>query len=248
MGVNIDKSIEYMKSLMSKGIHYSMTGCRDGLTCNSGDCSGTLVRSIEKAGGTKPAFLYNTDSMHAYLTANGYKLIATNKEWDAKKGDIVIFGKKGASGGASGHVVEFINKTQIIHCTYKNASLNGVFIDNEATTCPYYMGWYVYRLPDTVASPSKPVSVPADTKPDKVSWYFEEGTFTSTRKITIYTDPKTSSKVIAELPSGSKIKYDQFTHKDGLVWIRQPRGNTYGFIPTGESDGTNRKDYWGKFS
>ncbi|MFI3605663.1 peptidoglycan amidohydrolase family protein [Vagococcus fluvialis] len=246
--INIETSIGFMDGLRQRGIRYSMTGSRDG-SDGTGDCSGTIVRSVEKAGASKPAWLYNTDSMHAWLVQNGYKLIADNKEWTAKRGDIVIFGKKGASGGAAGHVVEFISNTQIIHCTYKNPQMNGVYIDNEATTCPYFMGWYVYRN-DNIDT-SKPIEVPNTERPDKVGWYMEEGTFHSylnnDEPIAIL-DKAVDGKVIGWLPQGKKAKYDQFTHKGGYVWIRQPRADgSFGFLATGKSDGKKRLDYWGDF-
>lgn len=250
MAINLEKSIQFMYDLQKKGIYYSMTGCRDGVTCNSGDCSGTITRSLERAGCSTPAWLYNTDSMHAWLEQNGFKLIAANKSWTAKRGDIVIFGKKGASGGAAGHVVEFINNTQIIHCTYKNPSMNGIYVDNEATTCPYYMGWYVYRHPNGFSSNVTLPTPPATAKPDKVGWYDEKGTFTITINEPInIRDKAVDGKIIGTLKKGDRVKYDQFTHKDGHVWIRQPRANgTYGFIATGRSNGVQRLDYWGTFS
>ncbi|MBO0486057.1 peptidoglycan amidohydrolase family protein [Vagococcus fluvialis] len=253
--INIETSIGFMDGLRQRGIRYSMTGARDG-SDGTGDCSGTIVRSVEKAGASKPAWLYNTDSMHAWLVQNGYKLIADNKEWTAKRGDIVIFGGKrdangnfGGSGGAAGHVVEFISNTQIIHCTYKNPQMNGVYVDNEATTCPYFMGWYVYRN-DNIDT-SKPIEVPNTERPDKVGWYMEEGTFHSylnnDEPIAIL-DKAVDGKVIGWLPQGKKAKYDQFTHKGGYVWIRQPRADgSFGFLATGKSDGKKRLDYWGDF-
>lgn len=253
--INIETSIGFMDGLRQRGIRYSMTGARDG-SDGTGDCSGTIVRSVEKAGASKPAWLYNTDSMHVWLVQNGYKLIADNKEWTAKRGDIVIFGGKrdengnfGGSGGAAGHVVEFISNTQIIHCTYKNPQMNGVYIDNEATTCPYFMGWYVYRN-DNIDT-SKPIEVPNTERPDKVGWYMEEGTFHSylnnDEPIAIL-DKAVDGKVIGWLPQGKKAKYDQFTHKGGYVWIRQPRADgSFGFLATGKSDGKKRLDYWGDF-
>ncbi|MBO0419115.1 SH3 domain-containing protein [Vagococcus fluvialis] len=253
--INIETSIGFMDGLRQLGIRYSMTGARDG-SDGTGDCSGTIVRSVEKAGASKPAWLYNTDSMHAWLVQNGYKLIADNKSWTAKRGDIVIFGGKrdangnfGGSGGAAGHVVEFISNTQIIHCTYKNPQMNGVYVDNEATTCPYFMGWYVYRN-DNIDT-SKPIEVPNTERPDKVGWYMEEGTFHSylnnDEPIAIL-DKAVDGKVIGWLPQGKKAKYDQFTHKGGYVWIRQPRADgSFGFLATGKSDGKKRLDYWGDF-
>lgn len=243
--INIETSIGFMDGLRKKGIRYSMTGARDG-SDGTGDCSGTIVRSVEKAGASRPAWLYNTDSMHAWLVQNGYKLIADNKNWTAKRGDIVIFGKKGASGGAAGHVVEFINNTQIIHCTYKNPQMNGVYIDNEATTCPYYMGWYAYRN-DNIDT-SKPIDVPATAKPDKVGWYAEKGTFksnTGNANIAIL-DKAVDGNVLGWIKPGQEVKYDQFTHKGGYVWVRQPRANgKYGFVAIGKSNGKTKTESWG---
>ncbi|MCD5001170.1 C40 family peptidase [Enterococcus saccharolyticus] len=144
MSVNIETVIKYMYDLRARGIRYSMTGSRTGKD-GTGDCSGTIYQGLRNGGATNAGWVLNTDSMHSWLVKNGFDLIAQNKEWTAKRGDIVIFGLKGQSGGAAGHVVIFISNTQIIHCTYKSATANGVYVDNEATTCPYDMGWYVYR-------------------------------------------------------------------------------------------------------
>ncbi|HCS93140.1 MAG TPA: hypothetical protein DIW15_00325 [Bavariicoccus seileri] len=145
MGINMETAINYMYSLKNRGIRYSMTGSRTG-SDGTGDCSGTIYQGLRNGGASNAGWVLNTDSMHSWLEKNGFQNIATNKSWTAKRGDIVIFGKKGASGGAAGHIVIFISNTQIIHCTWKSSTRNGVYVDNEASTCPYSMGWYVYRL------------------------------------------------------------------------------------------------------
>lgn len=98
MAVNTEKFLQAMYELKARGITYSMNGSRDG-SDGTADCSGAIVSSLYKGGASKYSWLYNTDSMHDYLTANGYKLIAHNAEWSAQRGDIVIFGAKGNSGG-----------------------------------------------------------------------------------------------------------------------------------------------------
>ena len=143
--INMDTAIDYMYGLKAKNIRYSMDYSRTGAD-GTGDCSGTVYAALRKAGASDAGSVVNTDSMHDWLVKNGFRLIAHNKEWNAKRGDIVIFGEKGKSGGVAGHVVIFISNTQIIHCTWKSDSVNGVFVENEATDCPYSMGWYVYRL------------------------------------------------------------------------------------------------------
>ena len=145
MAINMETAINNMYALKNRGITYSMTGARTGAD-GTGDCSGTVYDSLRKAGASDAGWVLNTDSLHNWLVQNTFECIATNKEWTAKRGDVVIFGPKGASGGSAGHVVIFISNTQVIHCTYKSASANGIYVDNEAAGCPYSMGWYVYRL------------------------------------------------------------------------------------------------------
>lgn len=159
VAVNMETAINNMYALKNRGIKYSMNGSRTGAD-GTGDCSGTIYDSMRKGGATNAGWVLNTDSMHSWLVTNGFKLIAQNKEWTAQRGDVVIFGLKGASGGSAGHVVIFISNTQIIHCTWKSASANGVYVDNEATTCPYSMGWYVYRQSggSTTPTPTPPAT------------------------------------------------------------------------------------------
>lgn len=142
MGISIDTAINNMFALKNKRIAYSMYGCRTGATCMSGDCSGTIYDSLRKAGATNAGWVLNTDSMHAWLVQNGFKLVAQNQSWNMKRGDIIIFGLRGASGGAAGHVVIATDNVNVIHCNY---SANGVSVNNE-NMLPYSMGFYVYRL------------------------------------------------------------------------------------------------------
>lgn len=166
MGINLETAIHAMEQLRNQGVRYSMYGSRTG-TDGTADCSGAIYACLRKAGASNAGWVLNTDSMHSWLGQNGFQLIAQNREWQAHRGDIVIFGQKGASGGASGHVVLFISSTQIIHCNYAR---NGVTIDDEATTCPYSLGWYVYRLKGTVSS--------LNTSPSTSSgWRAENGHF-----------------------------------------------------------------------
>ena len=173
MTVNIETAINYMYALKNRGIRYSMTGSRTG-SDGTGDCSGTIYQGLRNGGASNAGWILNTDSMHSWLEKNGFQNIATNKSWTARRGDIVIFGKKGSSGGAAGHVVIFISNTQIIHCTWKSASRNGVYVDNEASTCPYSMGWYVYRLKNQ--SKTKPSTSKKTVKVKKSAWAWSKST------------------------------------------------------------------------
>lgn len=241
MAVDIEKSIAYMYSLKKKGIYYSMSGSRTGKD-GSGDCSGTLYQGLRNAGMPNAGWVLNTDSMHDWLTKNGWKLLAHNKNWTAKRGDIVIFGKKGASGGAAGHVVQFISNTQIIHCTYKSASANGVYVDNEATTCPYSMGWYAYRYAGKKpAKTTKPSSSNKNTSSKNPAGFHKE--------VAIFVNGDTaiqqrknkaglSATKAGKLKAKASIQYDGYVVKDGYTWVRS--GSTW----TPVRQGTKA---WGKF-
>lgn len=156
MTINIQKTIDYMLGLKTRGITYSMLGSRDG-SDGTGDCSGTVTRAVSLAGGVVPAWLYNTESMHAYLKESGYKLIVENDPngFTPKKGDIFIWGKQGQSAGAFGHTGIFYDDNEnIIHCNY---GYNGVTINQyddiaSANGFPYY---YIYR-PTVENKPTPP--------------------------------------------------------------------------------------------
>lgn len=196
LAVNIEKAIDYMYSLKKRNIRYSMTGSRTG-SDGSGDCSGTIYQGLRNAGMPNAGWVLNTDSMHSWLEKNGWKQIAHNKSWTAKRGDVVIFGARGASGGAAGHVVLFISSSQIIHCTYKSASANGVYVDNEATTCPYSMGWYVYRLNSSSAAK------PSTSKPSTST--LSKTTFANGSKVKVRTSA-TKYQTGQSIPSSVKGK------------------------------------------
>lgn len=254
MAVNMDKAINWFKTKVGK-VTYSMSGSRNG-SDGTGDCSGMVVTALYNGGASKPSWLYNTDSMHDYLIANGFQLVAFNKSWNMQKGDVIITGLKGQSGGASGHTAIAVDGNNIIDCAwYGSTAVNAVRIHSE-TDMPYHVGFYVYRLKNggntTAAKPKPETSKPSVN--DSIKWYDEKGTFTSKFKIGLMTEPNEKSKAIAQMPAGSVIKYDKFCHANGYLWIRQPRGNgKFAYMATGKSDGKQRiKDangnlYWGTF-
>lgn len=144
MAVSIETAIAHMYALKARNIRYSMNGSRTG-SDGTGDCSGTIYDALRRAGMPDAGWILNTDSMHNWLAKNGWELIATNKSWSMKRGDVVILGPKGASGGAAGHVFMAVDTVNAIHCTWKTEKANGIYVENE-NTMPYHMGFYVYRL------------------------------------------------------------------------------------------------------
>lgn len=245
--ISMDTAIDYMYGLRAKNIRYSMDYSRTGAD-GTGDCSGTVYAALRKSGASDAGWVLNTDSMHDWLIKNGFRLIARNQEWHAKRGDIVIFGEKGKSANAAGHVVIFISNTQIIHCTWKSDSINGVFVENEATACPYSMGWYVYRLDQTLSSSQLQTSALISKPVTSINWISEKWHFVTNTPIYLRTAPTVQSDKIVLLGTGSCIQYDAYAYKDGYVWLRQPRiDGTYGYLASGECIGHRRTSYWGSF-
>lgn len=99
----------------------------------------------------------------------------------------------------------------------------------------------------TPSTPSKPS---APRKPVSSGWISQRASFTVTVNEGIVlrsSRPSVKAPKLAVLPKGSVIKYDAFCYNEGYVWIRQPRSNGYGYLPTGDAVGNKRKNYWGNF-
>ena len=240
--MNFSTMIATGKAMMTRGVKYSMNGSRTG-TDGTADCSG-FVYACLTSGGVKPmSWVPNTDSMHSWLESNGYKLVTHNGSWNAKQGDVTIFGLKGLSGGANGHTILWINDNEFIHCTYKNAYDNGVYIEPESHA-PYNMGhWYTYRYMGSVESPT-----PVENSTPVSGWIDEKWHFRLFHPLHLRTQPNNTSKNIALLPAGSIVKYDSYkVDNNGYVWIRQPRNIGYGYLPTGLSKNGKRISTWGSF-
>lgn len=143
MSVDMEKAISYFASKVGK-IKYSMYGSRnfsDG-TC---DCSGAVYTSMIQGGANKLSYIPSTETMHQWLLNNGFKLIAENKGWQMKRGDVVIWGKKGYSAGSGGHTGICIDGQNWLECTaYNNLGVTQQNHDKrlEMNGFPY---WYVYR-------------------------------------------------------------------------------------------------------
>lgn len=140
MTVDTEKAIAWM-GLKEGRVSYSMD-YRNGP--DSYDCSSAICSALIYAGASNPGWLLNTEYMHDWLVQNGYELIAENEDWESQRADIAIWGLRGQSAGAGGHVVMFIDADNIIHCNYAS---NNITIDNYNQTAAA-SGWmysYAYR-------------------------------------------------------------------------------------------------------
>ena len=95
MSLNTEQAIAGMSARQGK-VSYSMD-YRDGP--NSYDCSSSVYYALRSAGASSAGWAVNTEYEHDWLIKNGFKLIAENKDWDAKRGDVFIWGRRGQSSG-----------------------------------------------------------------------------------------------------------------------------------------------------
>ncbi|HEM2965232.1 TPA: glucosaminidase domain-containing protein [Streptococcus suis] len=150
MGVNIETALRWMSDRKGR-VTYSMD-YRNGP--NSFDCSSSVYYALMSAGAISAGWAVNTEYEHDWLIKNGYTLVAENTDWDAKRGDIFIWGRRGQSAGAGGHTGIFVDPDNIIHCNYAR---NGITVDNYNQTAAA-SGWmycYVYRLANQTSTAGK---------------------------------------------------------------------------------------------
>ena len=74
------------------------------------------------------------------------------------------------------------------------------------------------------------------------TWHAEDGKFVSNTALHLRWGARPSASTIAVLPAGSVIKYDAWSRGNEFVYVRQPRGNGYGYVAvrnarTGEAYG-----------
>lgn len=122
--LNVQTAINWARARMGK-ITYSMV-YRDGP--NSYDCSSAVYYALNSAGGNFR--IGNTDTLFNDLERTGWTKVPRNAQggYDARAGDIFIWGVRGASGGAFGHTGFFVDPDNIIHCNY---GYNGMTINNH---------------------------------------------------------------------------------------------------------------------
>jgi glucan-binding YG repeat protein len=214
MTINIETAIAWMEAREGK-VSYSME-YRDG--DDSYDCSSAMYYSLRSAGAVSAGWAVNTEYMHDWLIKNGYELIAENTECNAQRGDIFIWGKRGASAGAFGHTGMFIDSDNIIHCNY---AYNGISINNHDERW-YYAGqpyFYIYRLTNPNAQPEEVKK--GWQSDDKGDWYARaNGTY-----------PKSEFEYIEE--NKSWFYFDESGYMYSEKWLKHTDGCWYWFDKDG---------------
>lgn len=214
MGINIENAIAWMRSRQGN-VTYSMDH-RDGPY--SYDCSSSVYYALREAGAVSAGWAVNTEYEHDWLIKNGYELISENQPWDAKRGDIFIWGRRGYSSGAGGHTGMFVDSDNIIHCNYAR---NGITVNDHddiwySAGQPYF---YAYRLTNQNAQPEEPKK--GWQSDDKGDWYARaNGSY-----------PKSEFEYIEENKSwfyfdakGYCVKSDWVFHTDGKWYYFEEDG------------------------
>lgn len=124
---NLDRAIDWFMDRKGK-VTYSMNS-RRGPT--SYDCSSAIYYALIQAG-IFPEGIYigNTESLFNDLERHDWKILPESPGGfiDARKGDIFIWGRRGASSGAFGHTGIFVDANNIIHCSL---GYNGIAVSNH---------------------------------------------------------------------------------------------------------------------
>ncbi len=214
MGLNLETAIAWMQARKGR-VTYSMDD-RNGP--DSYDCSSSVYYALRSAEASSAGWAVNTEYMHDWLIKNGYTLISENQPWDAKRGDIFIWGKRGASAGAGGHTGIFVDSDNIIHCNY---AYNGISINDHDERWlyagrPYY---YVYRLTNPNAQAEK----------TKNGWQKDDTGYWFARANGSY--PKDQFEYIEE--NKSWFYFDSRGYMYSERWLKHTDGKWYWFDKDG---------------
>lgn len=84
---------------------------------------------------------------------------------------------------------------------------------------------------NTNNKPAQPTNKPSTNTNVNSDWTKQNGVFVTGGAINLRTGASTNSKVIAELPANSEVKYDAYRTIGQYTWLRQPRANgQYGYL------------------
>lgn len=139
----IDKMIDWFRTQKSRDVGYSMNK-RYGPDYY--DCSSSMYFALVQAFNLpykKGDYIYNTSTLGGLLEKLGFEKITENHDWNAQKGDIIIWSKYRGVPGSEAHTALFTSNNTIIHCNY---NAKGISEDSENSKMYLYKWNYaVYR-------------------------------------------------------------------------------------------------------
>lgn len=175
----IDKMVDWFRTQKSRGVGYSMIN-RKGPS--SYDCSSSMFFSIVNAFNLpykNGDHIYNTSDLGQLLEKLGFEKITENHDWNAQKGDIIIWAKIKGVPGSGAHTALFTSNDTLIHCNYNG---HGITEDSESNLYRLYKWTYVvYRLKeegeDEMDKIQERYMIHGDFSIDSLPWCCEDRKF-----------------------------------------------------------------------
>ncbi|WP_394898621.1 endolysin-like domain-containing protein [Enterococcus gallinarum] len=235
MSGNVTKFVERMKYwCQTVSLGYDQSNRQDFRDGGETDCSALVIHALKEAGFDTGSATY-TGNMRSNLTKHGWKVVANNGNPQA--GDILL--------NDVNHVAVYIGGGELAQASIDErgritGGRGGDQTGRETNISNYYnYPWNCYL---------RYGGAQTSTKPTSNDWIAEKGHFKLNTAIKLRKGPSTSYGEIATLGAGSVVIYDAYKiDLNGYVWIRQKRGNGYGYMATGRSKNGRRVDYWGRF-
>ena len=142
------------------------------------------------------------------------------------------------------NVVPLSNKTNTNNNTSNNAAnTNNSNANNGQSSSQAPARPNTNKPAQPTNKPSQPSQKPSTNTNVNSDWTKQNGVFVTGGAINLRTGASTNSKVIAELPANSEVKYDAYRTIGQYTWLRQPRANNeYGYLV-----GRDNGQAWGTF-
>lgn len=216
----IDRMIYWCQTV---SLGYDQSNRQDFRDGGETDCSALVLYALREAGFDTGTATY-TGNMRSNLTARGWKVVAVNGS--PKAGDILL--------NDVHHVAAYIGGGKLAQASIDEngratGGKGGDQTGNETNIRNYYnYPWNCYlRWAGTNDSGPTP---PTNSTGGKIKMKsFKLNTAVKLRK-----SPSTGAEIIATLPAGSAIKFDDVTIGGGYIWAVQPRANgTKGYVAMG---------------
>jgi Bacteriophage peptidoglycan hydrolase. len=180
----IDKMVDWFRTQKSRGVEYSMNK-RHGPDYY--DCSSSMYFALVQAFNLpykKGDYIYNTSTLGGLLEKLGFEKITENHDWNAKKGDIIIWAKFKGVPGSEAHTALFTDSNTIVHCNYRNNGITEEEETNKHILCLYKWNYVVYRLPeeteiegDNMENIQERYMIHGDYSIDSLPWFCSDRKF-----------------------------------------------------------------------
>lgn len=224
MAGSIQKFINRMKYWCTEvSLGYDQSNRQDFRDGGETDCSALVLHALREAGFDTGTSTY-TGNMRSNLTARGWKVVAVNG--NPQPGDILL--------NDVHHVAAYIGGGKLAQASIDEngratGGKGGDQTGRETNVSPYYnYPWNCYlRWTGANDSGSTPPSTSTGGK-------IKMKTLKLNTAVNLRKSASTGAGIIANLPAGTTIKFDDVVISGGYIWAVQPRGDgTKGYAAIG---------------